>query len=464
MDWVTCRHTPGCTGVARQPYGICLSHLSPEQLSGALGELAPGRLIDLRGTTFDGELLARVLSAAGGRFGRARLDLTRFTGEARFGEVRFDGDVSLDGARFDRLASFFGARFAGNVSFRDARFSRQLSFHGAAVAGHASFDRAVVGSDALFSQATFGHGLSCERARFDGFATFDGARIDGGASFRGTRFGRTLSFRKVGGRAGFEAAHFAATAYLSGTGRLAASGARADGALDVVAENCAVDLTRIEVAGTTMVKLVGSQADLGSAVLRGPATVTGRGFAALTSLRGADAPQLSLYGLDLSTCRFAGLTHPEGLRLTDCTFALTPRGVRLSLRWPLLRWFSRRRILADEHGWRGWTPPLTTPDTLATPDGLASLYAELSGAPDDDGTAADFAFGAMEMRRHASRRWWLSLYWLVSGYGLRMGRTAAWVVLLAAVTSGALLWNSTSHASRRVSHPRPATPSPVVHR
>src|SRR5437868_1551011 len=381
MDWVTCRHVPGCTGIARQPYGICLSHLSPEQLAGALGDLAPGRLLDLRGTTIDGDLLGLVLTATQRRPGRTRLEQSRFTGEARFGETRFEGDVSLDGARFDRLASFFGTRFAGNVSFTDARFARQLSLHGALVTGHACFDRAVFGSDALFSQAGFGRGLSCERARFDGFATFDGARIDGGASFRGTRFGRTLSFRKVRGRAGFESAHFAAAAYLSGTGRLTAIAARADGALDVVAENCSVDLRRIEVAGTTTVRLIGSQADLEASRLLGPATVTGRSFSSLTSLRGTEAPQLSLYGLDLSTCRFAGLSHPEGIRLTGCTFAFTPRGIRLSLRWPPLRWFSRRRALADEHGWRGWIPPEEAlyPNTVPnTPDGLASLYAELS--------------------------------------------------------------------------------------
>lgn len=281
------------------------------------------------------------------------MDLARFTGEARFTEVRFHGDVSLDGARFDRLASFFGATFAGNVSFTGARFARQLSFHGATVRGHACFDRAVVGSDALFSAAVFTRGLSCERARFDGYATFDGAVFGEQAAFRGARFGRTLSFRKVRGRAAFESAHFASAAYLSATGRLSATGARADGALDLTVEDCSVDLRRIEVRGTTAIRLTGSHADLESAVLRGPATVSGRGFCTISSLRAAVAPDLSLFRLDLSACRFAGLAHPSGLRLTGCTFAFTPGGVRLSLRWPL-RWFSRRGALADEHRWRGW--------------------------------------------------------------------------------------------------------------
>ncbi|MGV9307515.1 MULTISPECIES: pentapeptide repeat-containing protein [unclassified Nonomuraea] len=460
MDWVTCSRSPSCTGVARQPYGSCLAHLSPEQLADALAAIRPGGLLDLRGTTIDGELLAKVLAAAGGRPGRARMDLARFTGEARFAEVSFQGDVSLDGARFDRLASFFNAAFAGNVSFTGARFARRLTFHGARVRGHAGFDRSVVAGDALFGQAVFARGLSAERARFDGFATFDGAEFGERATFRGARFGRTLSFRKVRGRAGFESVHFASGAYLSATGRLAATGARVDGALDLAVHDCSVDLRKVEVRGTTAVRLSRAHADLEAAVLRGPATVSGRGFCTISSLRGAVAPDLSLFELDLSSCRFAGLAHPSGLRLTGCTFAFTPRGVRFSLRWPPLRWFSRRRALADEHGWRGWSQD---PGDPPTPDGLATLYDELRHSPDDHGTAADFAFGAMEMRRHANRRWWLSMYWLLCGYGLRTGRAVAWSALLLAVTAGAVLWSSTSHAARRASTPRPAVPAPSVH-
>jgi len=68
----------------------------------------------------------------------------------------------------------------------------------------------------------------------------------------------------------------------------------------------------------------------------------------------------------------------------------------------------------------------------------------------------------MEMRRHASHRWWLSLYWLLSGYGMRMGRAAAWFVLITAVTSGALMWSTTSHAARRPSVPRPSAPTTAI--
>lgn len=342
MDWVTCTHSAACTGIARRPYGHCLSHLSPDDLAATIGEMTPGRLLDLRGTVLGTDLLARVLEATGGRPGRTRLDRARFTGDVRLAGVTFAGDVSLDGALFERLASFFGARFEGNVSLAGARFARELSFHGVRVRGHLSLDRAVMARDALFSQAVFGHGLSCERARFDGFATFDGALLGDGATFRGARFGRTLSFRKVLGGAGFEGAHFAADAYLSATGRFSAARARADGALDVSVSECGADLRRLEVAGPATLRLADSRADLEGAVLRGPATVTGRGRSALVSLRQVDAPVLALYGLDLSACGFAGLAHPSGVRLKDCRFGLTPRGVRASVREPVLRWLGRR--------------------------------------------------------------------------------------------------------------------------
>ncbi|WP_158088601.1 pentapeptide repeat-containing protein [Thermoactinospora rubra] len=358
MDWVTCSHSAACTGIARQPYGLCLFHLPAERLDEELGKLVPGRLLDLRGTRLDEALLSRVLAAVAYRPGRTRLDLAHFTGEARLAEMEFAGDLTLDGARFDRLASFYGTRFLGNVSLAGASFARELSFHGARVGGHACLDRAVVCRDALFSGAVFGRGLSCERARFEGFASFDGALLGESAQFRGARFGRTLSFRKVGGQAVFEGARFCGDAYLSATGRLSAARARAEGALDVSVTGGALSLRGVETAGPLTVRLQDARADLEGAVLRGRATVSGRGAAGVDSLRGVEAPDLALFGLDLSTCRFAELAHPAGLRVRDCVFALTPRGLRLGLRWPPLRWFSRRRTtLADEYGRRGWREP-----------------------------------------------------------------------------------------------------------
>ncbi|MGV9776499.1 pentapeptide repeat-containing protein [Streptosporangium sp. NPDC003464] len=479
VGWVTCAAFPKCAGSARQPYGRCLAHLDGGELDEVIRGLSPGSAIDLRGTTVGGQLLERILAAAHGRLGRARFDRAIFPEEVRFGGVVFDGDVSFDHARFHRLASFLDARFAGNVSFREVRFSRELSLHGVSVLGHAAFDRVSAGRDALFGAARFGRTVSFESAEFHGFATFDGARFTGDATFRGCRFGRAASFRRAefGGLAGFDVARFWAGCSLTPAAvgrRLSLTGAWAGSGLDVAARDCAVDLRRLRVTGRLTVRLDGADADLEDAALRGPATVSGRGAARVTSLRGVDSEELELTCVDLSVCGFTGIRHPERLRLTGCAFATTPRGVRFALRWPPLRWWTRRRTLADEHTWRGWSGPGADehawrgrpgPDAdPPAPHRLAVLYSRLRTGVDDKATAADFAFGAMEMRRATSRssgRWLLSLHWILCGYGLRMGRVLGWSALVVALTAASLLMSSASHAARRPAAPR--EPAPSIH-
>ncbi|GII93742.1 hypothetical protein Ssi02_39730 [Sinosporangium siamense] len=436
-----------------------------------LAGFAPGHALDARGTTLSGELIERLLAAAhDGRtplLGRARFDRARFTGDARFLDVVFAGDVSFDHARFDQLASFFGARFKRNVSFRNAHFTRELSFHEAQVTGHASFDGVIVGSDALFGRTRFEQALSCESTRFEGFAAFDDAWFGGQASFRGSRFGRAVSFRRseFARSAGFDSVRFAAAAYLSpaSVGRsLTLTDAHADKTLELAATGCSVDLRRVAVLGSSRLRLAEAEADLEAAVLRGPATVTGRG-SRLTSLRGVQAERLTLSDVDLSSCRFDGLRHPEGVRFTGCHFAAPPRGVRVGLAWPPLRWWSTRAALADEAAWRGWSQP-PQPGEPATPARLAALYKQLGAATEDRRTATDFAFAAMEMRRYTSRalgRWLLSLYWLACGYGMRMGRVFAWLALFAVVAAGAVLW-VTAHHLTTTTPPHSWAPSPAV--
>ncbi|MEU0519514.1 pentapeptide repeat-containing protein [Streptosporangium sp. NPDC006007] len=466
VGWVTCAASPECAGSARLPYGRCLAHLDHHELDEVIRGLSPGAAVDLRGTTVGRDLLERVLTATHRRLGRARFDLAAFPEEARFGDVVFTGDVSFDQAGFRRLASFVGARFAGNVSFREVRFARELSLHGITVAGHAAFDRMSVGRDALFSAARFGRTASFEGADLHDFATFDGTRFDGDATFRGCRFGRAVSLRKVefGRLAGFEAARFWAGGCLAPTAvgrRLSLTGAWAGNGLDLIARDCPVDLRRMRVTGRLAVRLDGADADLEGATLRGPATVDGRGTSRVSSLREVEAEALELRNVDLRTCRFTGIRTPERLRLTRCAFATTPRGVRFALRWPPLRWWTRRRTLADEHAWRGWSRSEAEPPTAHR---LAVLYSRLRTGVDDKDTAADFAFGAMEMRRVTSRssgRWLLSLHWILSGYGLRMGRAVGWFTLvaaIAAIAAGGLLMGSASHAARRPAPPRASSP------
>jgi hypothetical protein len=192
----------------------------------------------------------------------------------------------------------------------------------------------------------------------------------------------------------------------------------------------------------------------------------------LLAVRRADVAGLVLSGVDLRACRFAGAHHLDRLHIEESDFAFTPKG------W---RWTTRQTI-AEEHHWRathpprpfstrartghdtaaidarrrqagrsgGWYGPANRPPAwletippdhvlpaLPTPPPsaaqIAVLYRSLrKGREDnkDEPGAADFYYGEMEMRRHATPRFsaeWavLTLHWLVSGYALRAWRALA---------------------------------------
>jgi uncharacterized protein YjbI with pentapeptide repeats len=443
-----------------------MTHLNAGELESCLRRLSPGQPVDLRGTMISAELLDRILSATGRTLGRARFDQARFLAPARFADVTFGGDASFDRACFDGLASFFGAKFTGNVSFREARFARELSMYGSRVHGHASFDQVTVTNDALFGDACLSS-TSFQQAEFHGFTSFDGTRFHGDARFRGARFWRAVSLRKSGfdGIAGFESVRFVGNAFLEPASiarRLTLAEARSQGKLEINASGCLVDLREARVMGRLVLRLCDADLDLRGLVARGHASVTRRaGSVRVVSLERLDVDRLSVTGADLSGCHLAGIAEPERLRLTSCVFATTPRGIQLRLSWPPVRWWHSRQVLADEHAWR--FGPSRHDRGARDPGRLTRLYDGLK--VEDERTASDFAFGAMEMRRlsapRRAGRMLLGAYWLLSGYGFRMGRAVAWFALVAAVATAALVWSAApQHTARRP--PVPGTSVPVT--
>ncbi len=501
--WRTCDAVPECLGVAHEPYGRCLAHLTPAEAAELLRGLTPGQALDLRGTLLSEDLLTWVLDGMERHLGRARFDRAVFTGPARFGEVVFAGDATFDHTRFDRLASFYGARFLRNVSFREARFLREFSLHDARVCGHATFDHVTVRGDALFGAARFGaphttvagnasiqkasfqeasvQKASFQKAQFHGFAAFDAATFHGDACFRGARFHRAVSFRgsDCGASAEFQGARFEGAAYLGPmriVRRLSLAGVRACAPLHIDTGGCRVVLRAAAVLGRLAARLSDAEVDLRDATLAGLSTVTRRsGRLRVTSLDGLDADALTLTGVDLRGCGLGGLRRPEGLRLRECVFAAPPGGLGLRLGWPPLRWWSRRRVIADEHLWRGWAaqsadehPAGPAGERAPDPARLAVLYERLRPGVDDTHVATDFAFGAMEMRRLGSPRGrirlLLSLYWLACGYGLRVGRALGWLALVAAVAAGAVCWAAGARPEGKpaVHRPRVAVVRPAA--
>jgi hypothetical protein len=184
----------------------------------------------------------------------------------------------------------------------------------------------------------------------------------------------------------------------------------------------------------------------------------------VVAVRRAKVAQLTVSGLDLSACRFAGAHGLDRLTIERARFAQPPEPKRRLARG---RW-TRRQTIAEEHHWRrdrskdaqGWygaqvRPPEWLEDTETPPDPgqIAAVYRALrKGFEDnrDEPGAGDFYYGEMEMRRAAARttaggerratslgeRLVLWLYWLVAGYGLRTSRALialAVTILIAAI-------------------------------
>jgi hypothetical protein len=255
------------------------------------------------------------------------------------------------------------------------------------------------------------------------------------------------------------------------------------------------NLIATRIRGAIRFELSGGQLDLGSARLEGggdirfsgsacnlrfadisePTLISSSGFSSMPegaglgvvsppprilSLESANVAGLTLAGMDLTSCRFAGSHNLHSARFEDtCVFAQTPSGWALSggrLRLPVR--CSRRRIIAEEidlrnldgrnRAWarlRAEPAPVIQISAGRSPAEIAALYRSLrKGREDarDEPGAADFYYGEMEMRRQRPRarppapgaptaeRLIVGAYWLASGYSLRAWRAFAWLLAL----------------------------------
>ncbi len=188
----------------------------------------------------------------------------------------------------------------------------------------------------------------------------------------------------------------------------------------------------------------------------------------LLSMREANVANLALGGIDLRACRFARAQALDQLRLeANCEFAGVPGGWR----------YTSRRTLAEEHDWRSrrrrrwhradvgaWNPPECRPPPWLKPSDdsvealdppqIAALYRALRKAFEDskdEPGAGDFYYGEMEMRRQhlaetpdtraqerripGAERRIVSMYWFLSGYGLRASRALGLLLLLIVVST-----------------------------
>ena len=427
---------------------------------------------------FVGAQVSRYAGFTGVKFGEhAGFEHARFCKDAEFLGTQFGQSASFESAWFRETAGFDSGQFGGYALFREAQFNGNAGFGNARFSENAEFAGAQFSRNAGFAGATFSENAGFAGARFSENAGFAGAQFSRNAGFAGAQFS---------GDADFLNARFEKAASL---GPLTAGNLILQGAVfvcPVVVEAAAVSVTCTDTrweAGVTM-RLRLARVDLERVTLTEPSFVAGadqqfaladsalldeaavvshipkeqRGsddswMPVLSSLRGADASNLSVTDVDLSQCRFAGARLLDQLRLEGrCIFDHPPERLRTGWVWPPVWRWSSRQSLAEERLWRattlkysGWAATRSAKADVQ-PERLEGLYRQLRKAQEDaknEPGAADFYYGEMEMRRHASttpaEHGIIGLYWLISGYGLRALRSLAALVIIGVIATAALV-------------------------
>ncbi|GAA2116808.1 pentapeptide repeat-containing protein [Actinomadura alba] len=380
--------------------------------------------------------------------GRTGFGRTIFSEEAVFTSVTFSAFSTFAEATFSSEANFTEATFSERTAFPEVTFSERAIFLGTTFLRDAEFAQSTIAGDAVFGAAKFTQTARFSETTFAQLADFANATFSGRADFRGAYFYEDARFSRATFAGILQLICCADSLHFDNTI------VEADMWLDAAARIVTVEEMRAR--GRVSLRLRAARVDLTGAVFSEPVTVHGLQHpipgvdevrlldpatglvpaVAVVSLRGVDAESLVLTDVDLSQCRFTGMHRADQLRLDGrCTFATAPR--------------SRRQVLAEEHHWRaqdghssdGWTPAPGTVEAVG-PARLEVLYRQLRKALEDaknEPGAADFYYGEMEMRRNAStspvERLLLTLYWVVSGYGLRASRaltSLAFVIALLA--------------------------------
>lgn len=356
----------------------------------------------------------------GGRPRLARADFRNacFVDEVAFQQIRFAGEALFDNAEFEGTADFHDAVFEGSAMFADT------TFH----------------CDALFTNAAFRASVTLGPLRVRRRLVFDGAIFDEDGQIKAeasqlscirTRFVGRADLKLRWAQVILDDALFLQRSWLSGSPAFA----------DLKQDPPPLDH---DWAGD----------EHGSLRQERPK---------LLSMREANVANLSLSDVDLRACRFAKAQGLDQLRLeADCEFAGVPGGWR----------HTKRRTLAEEHHWRSrldagsaqWHPVECQPPSwldsgdrpveVLDPPRIAALYRSLRKALEDskdEPGAGDFYYGEMEMRRQhlaetpetraqgrripGAERRIVSIYWVLSGYGLRASRALGLLVLLIAVSA-----------------------------
>ena len=372
--------------------------------------------------------------------------------------------------------SFFAFVFPGGADFAGATFSEGVSFYGATFSGEANFSKATFSKDAIFARAMFSgvagfrERANFSRATFSGWTDFGKATFSGWADFTGATFSETAYFReamfseralfsgsKFSGGAGFEEVTFSETAYFHGamfsetanfrgatfseTANFRGATFSGGGDFGETMFNGGADFgeTRFSEQADFSRAAVSERANFFRARFSGKALFAGR--------QGGPDTDYIFAGAEVDF-RQAMVDSPDAVTfldadLTQCQFLDTDlRKVHmLGVKWPQKGGRARvyddiASVKTEAQGRRPWTQ-------------IERLYRELKQNYEDRRDyerAGDFHYGEKQIRQQnpdtaRGLRFFLTLYWLFSGYGERYLRPLLWAgVLFLGSTIGYMSW------------------------
>lgn len=433
----------------------CLHHASAGERRSFLQAISDGHQVlgdELRRLTVDRGLLDELLPAVDGLAEDLDFSDAIFPDAVDFGPVTFVGRVR-----------FNGVRFGSDVCFSRATFRLQARFNGASFGGEAIFGgtREYLHGEWL--------GDRREGTVFAGRVEFVGSHFVGAARFDWVRFGGDVTFANAQFESEFRHEEAPSGALPADrTIALSATRFRAGASLDLPPGQ--VLAAGMDIGAPSRLKLRGPL-DVDHVTLTHPLTIVTASREEVSRLRehgsapeirtvaGAtlQAPLIVGAGISLARCDMSGTVGLDHLTLDAGTSPLAlHRGRRVlydEIDW---RQDDRRRgrRLAEAAGARlgrsTWAMAkhrldgrTDAPPRRLDPGPIAARYRQLRQGLEQAKNApgsADFYFGEMEMRRAAStnryERFYLWLYWIVSGYGLRASRSiAAYVAVVVAATA-----------------------------
>ncbi|GAA3032770.1 pentapeptide repeat-containing protein [Actinokineospora globicatena] len=412
-----------------------------------------------------------------------------FAAGASFQGSSFPNDALFGATTFTRGADFSRAEFAGRAFFKSADFDDDARFDAATFSGPLVLNGTKVQKDARFAYGKFEASVYLQLVEVGGNLDFSSGRFEDGL---------TIEHCAVKGRFDLTKGHVAgpsAWADLTAIQMVNLSSAVFNDPLEAEITTRHLAAVATNWRADVRLRLAGANAVLSHATFGEPSTISRRRNAIdfqphwadkpdlmtceprIVSLIGANVDKLTIADVSIAACCLTEAHNLDKLRL---------EGADLLARTPANRLWTSRLTISEEHEWRAkhhhgrrqrdWfgapTQPhpwentdFSNPHPPTSPERIAETYRSLrksrEDAKDEPG-AADFYYGEMEMRRAAlkvrldakervatqrqTRRsarveyGLLTLYWLVSGYGLRAWRALAIFGVLVLLASFYFAW------------------------